>query len=216
MLNNRENNYVIILKQIIKIGDYMLIKIALTTLLTSTFLLAESGVGLNINDKDLELEATIDSRDLQALQTSSTIYQADFNFLNIDEDAKLVGFGIAAANRLEAVEGVELSFGGKFIWAEVGDNDFTAFPLVARVHYTFPPLMFNIPPVSLEGKALYAPKVLSFANSETYQEFRLNAEIEMIKNVKLYTGYRNIHAEYDAVSQDLFDTGFYGGLRISY
>jgi len=195
----------------------MFTKMTLTTLLTSAILFAESGVGLNINENDLELEGILDSRNLEALQTSSTIYQADVNFLNADEKAKLIGAGLAATNKLEAVEGVELSFGAKVIWAEVGDEDFTALPLMAKIHYTFPPLMFKIPPVSLEGKVLYAPKVLAFSGSESYREFRLNAEIEMIQNVKVYAGYRNIHTKYEGLSEKtLFNTGFYGGFKITY
>ena len=192
-------------------------KTIITTLLSSAVLLAESGAGLNINEKDLELEAVLDSRNLEALQTTSTIFQADVNFLSIDEDAKLIGVGIGATNKLEGLEGVEMTFGAKVIWAEVGINDnFTALPLMAKVKYTLPPLMFNIPPVSLEGKVLYAPKVLSFGDSESYSEFRLNAEIEMIESVRVYAGYRNIHTEYNGGGREVFDTGFYGGLKFTY
>jgi len=192
-------------------------KTIVTTLLSSVILFAESGGGLNINEKDLELEAVLDSRNLEAFQTTSTIFQAEANFLNIDENAKSVGVGVGATNKLEGIDGVELTLGTKFVWAEVGsDDDFTALPLMAKVRYNFPPLMFNIPPVAVEGKVLYAPKVLAFGDSESYREFRLNAEMEMIKNVKVYAGYRNIQTEYKDVANTLFDTGFYGGLRFSY
>jgi len=188
----------------------------MTTLLSSVVLFAESGGGLNINENDLELEATLDSRNLAALQTTSTIFQAEANFLNIDEKAKSVGVGVGATNKLEGIEGVEVTLGTKLVWAEVGDEDFTALPLMAKVRYDFPPLMFNIPPVSVESKYLYAPKVLAFGDSEAYREFRVNVEMEMIESVKIYAGYRNIQAEYKGVEDSLFDTGFYGGLRFSY
>jgi len=195
----------------------MVKKTIITTLLSSVILFAESGAGLNINEKDLEVEAFLDSRNLEAFQTTSTIFQAEVNFLNIDEKAKSVGAGIGATNKLEGIEGVEVTLGAKFVWAEVGANDdFTALPLMAKVRYNFPPLMFNIPPVSVESKFLYAPKVLAFGDSEAYREFRLNAEIEMIESVKIYAGYRNIKTEYKGVNNTLFDTGFYGGLRFSY
>jgi len=192
-------------------------KTIITTLISSVVLFAESGGGLNINENDLELEAILDSRNLEALQTTSTIFQAEANFLNIDEKVKSFGVGVGATNKLEGVEGVEVTLGTKLVWVETGKNDdFTALPLMAKVRYDFPPLMFNIPPVSIEGKALYAPKVLSFGDSKAYSEFRLNAEIEMIESVKIYAGYRNIHAKYDGIGNTLFDTGFYGGLRFSY
>jgi hypothetical protein len=156
---------------------------------------------------------------------------ADFNFLNIEDsekNAKLIGIGIGATNKLEGVEGIELTFGAKAILANIDDDDdseiedkwFAAVPLMGMIRYTFPPLMFNIPPISLETKILYAPKALSFGDSEKYSEFRVNADIEMIENVKIYTGYRNIITGFDVGDRDnedyLFSNGFYGGLRFTY
>jgi len=191
-------------------------KLLLTGLLTSTLVLAESGVGININEEDLEIEGILDSRNLEALQTSSTIFQADFNFLNNNEETKLLGAGIGATNKLKGIDGVELTLGSKFIWAEVANENFTSLPFMAKVKYSFPPLMFNIPPISLEGKVLYAPKVLSFGDSVTYNEFRVSADMEVIESVNIYVGYRNIHTRYVGVKPDLFNTSFYGGLKYSY
>ena len=191
-------------------------KIAISTIVTSAFLLAESGVGLNINEQDLEIEGVIDSRNLAALQTSSTIYQGDISFLNNNEETKIFGAGVGATNKLEGVEGVEITLGAKFMWAEVGNEDFTSLPFLAKVRYSLPPLMYNIPPVAFEGKILYAPKVLSFGDSESYSEFRVSADMEVIENVRLYAGYRNIHTGYKDIKNDLFNTSFYGGLKFSY
>ncbi len=194
----------------------MLKKIGLTLIMTSTLLLAESGVGININEQDLEVEAILDSRNLEALQTSSTIFQADVNFLINNEDTKLLGAGLGATNKLEGIEGVEVTLGAKFILAEVADESFTALPFMAKVRYSFPPLMFNIPPVGVQGKVLYAPKVLSFGDSVSYNEFRVSVDMEVIESVKIYAGYRNIHTRYVGIKPDLFNTSFYGGLKYSY
>lgn len=193
----------------------MLKKIVVSALLSSVMVYAESGVGLNINETDLEVEAVLDSRNLQALQTSSTIYQADFNFLNVNETSKFVGLGLGATNKVEGLEGVEMTFGAKAIWAELGRDDFTSLPLMGKIRYTFPPLMYNIPPVSLEGKVMYAPKALSFGDSEAYSEFRASASMEVIESVNVVIGYRNIHTEYKKIDT-LFDTGFYAGLKFTY
>jgi len=191
-------------------------KIALTTLFTSALLMAESGVGININDEDLEVEGILDSRNLAALQTTSTIYQADFNFLNINSDKRLFGAGIGATNKLEGVEGVELTFGIKFMWADVENENFTALPLMAKLRYEFPPLMYNIPPVAVEAKGLYAPNALAFGDSEKYSELRFAADIELIENVKVYAGYRNIHTGYKNSENYLFDNSYFAGLKMTY
>jgi len=191
-------------------------KVAFTTLMTSALLLAESGVGLNINEDDLELEGVLDSRNLAALQTSSTIFQADVNFLNENEENKLIGAGIGATNRVEGVEGLEATLGAKFIWAELGEEDFTALPLMAKLRYTFPPLMYNIPPLSVGGKILYAPKVLAFGDSKEYTEFRVSADLEVIESTNIYVGYRNIHTDYEGIGDSVFDNSFYAGIKFLY
>ena len=191
-------------------------KITFTSMIVSSLLLADSGVGININEQDLELEGILDSRNLAALQTSSTIFQADINFLNNNEETKLFGMGVGATNKLGGVEGVEITLGAKFIWSEVADESFTALPLMLKVRYSMPPLLYNIPPIGFEGKLLYAPKVLSFGESVTYNEYRLSADVEVIENVKVYAGWRNIHARYVGIKPDLFNTSFYGGLKFAY
>jgi len=194
-------------------------KILSTTLLSSVLLLADSGVGVNINEQDLEIEGVLDSRNLAAMQTSSTIYQADINFLYNDETSKLVGLGIGATNKVEGFEGLEATLGFKYIWAEVGEkqeDDFNALPLMGKVKYSFPPLMYNIPPVSVEAKVLYAPKVLSFGDSKSYHEYRVSADMEVIESGSIYVGYRNIHTENKDISNSLFNTSFYAGLKLRY
>jgi hypothetical protein len=200
-------------------------KILMSSIITTGLLSAQSGVGINVNANDLEIEGTLDSRNLALLQTSSTVYLGDFNFISKEDDdikSKLVGAGFGATNKLEGVEGVELTFGAKLILSNVKDDRkniddwFSALPLMGMVHYTFPPLMFNIPPISIEGKVLYAPGALAFGDADNYSEFRFSADIEMIENVKIYAGYRNIVTGYPEDTTYLFSNGFYGGLKFTY
>jgi hypothetical protein len=200
-------------------------KIVMSSIVTTGLLFAQSGVGINVNKNDLEVEGTLDSRNLAILQTSSTIYLGDFNFISKEDDdvkSKLVGAGFGATNRLEGVEGVELTFGAKLIISNVKDDNkniddwFSAMPLMGMIRYTFPPLMFNIPPVAIEGKVLYAPGALAFGDSDNYSEFRDSADIEMIENVKVYAGYRSIVTGYPEDTTYLFINGFYGGLKFTY
>ncbi len=200
----------------------MLKRSVLLSVMSATVLFAETGASININENDVEVEGVLDSRNLAILQNSATILQADTNFLNIDGNgkrARLFGAGIGATNAFEGVRGVELTFGAKIVLSSVDYDDedtFVALPLMAKVRYTFPPLLFHIPPVSLEGKILYAPGALAFGDSEKYSEFRASADIEMIPNVKIYAGYRNIHTEYIDGGDSVFNNGFYAGLKYSY
>jgi hypothetical protein len=203
----------------------MLKKIIVGSQITFSLVFAQSGVGINVNENDLEIEGRLDSRNLAIMQTSSAIYLADFNFINIEKDekkARLAGVGVGATNKLEGVDGVELTLGAKVIVSHTKDDLkyidkwFSAIPLTAMVRYSFPPLMFNIPPIAIEGKVLYAPGALAFGDSEGYSEFRVSGDIEMIKNVKIYAGYRNIITGYPTDTDYIFSNGFYGGLKFIY
>ncbi len=203
----------------------MLKNILISLLILCGVVYAQSGAGINVNKNDLEIEGTLDSRNLAIMQNSSTILLGDFNFINIDNDiknSKLFGAGIGATNRLEGVDGVELTFGVKFILSKAEDEKkgidkwFSATPLMGIVHYKFPPLMFNIPPISVEGKILYAPGALAFGDSDSYSEFRVSGDIEIIQNVKIYAGYRNIVTGYYFDKNYVFNNGFYGGLKFIY
>jgi len=200
-------------------------KIIIGSIIASGVLFAQSGVGINVNQDDLEIEGTLDSRNLAYLQTSSTIYLGDFNFINKEDNdvsSKLLGVGFGATNQFEAIPGMELTFGAKLILSDVDDDRkgiddwFSAMPLMAMARYVFPPLMYNIPPVSVEGKVLYAPGALTFGDSDSYSEFRVSGDMEMIENVKIYVGYRHIVTGYEKDDNYIFDNGFYGGLKFIY
>jgi len=203
----------------------MLKKVILFLVVVGGVLVAESGVGININRYDLEVEGTIDSRNLLIMQDSPSIFLGDFNFINIDEDAqsdKLVGAGVGVTNKFDAIEGMELTFGAKFILSSINNREkdidkwFLAMPLFMTARYNFPPLMFNIPPVAVEGKIAYGPGPLAFGEADNYSEFRISGDILMIPNVRIYAGYRHIVTGFKVDKNYLFSNGFYGGLKFVY
>jgi len=201
----------------------MLSKITTAVMLSTSILLAENGASININETDLEIGVSIDSRNFEYIQRSSTMFQTDFNFLNSNNDkkrGKLLGAGFGATNQLEGAEGVELTFGAKLIWSNTKinnqDKDFTALPLMAKLRYNVPPLRFNIPPVALESHLLYAPRALAFADANNYREFKVSADIEMIENVRVYGGYRNIVVGYENDKDFTFNNSLFCGLKFIY
>jgi hypothetical protein len=72
-----------------------------------------------------------------------------------------------------------------------------------------------IPATTLSAKLAYAPSVLSFIDADQYLEYRLEADVEVISNIHIYGGYRNIDTDYEAFDYNLNDS-WYGGLKISF
>ncbi|MEA2049093.1 MAG: YfaZ family outer membrane protein [Campylobacterota bacterium] len=183
-------------------------KLFLTSLLSFGLLQAENSIGINISDEDLEVLAAINLNQY-ADYSDSTTYVIDGYYLRTDED-NLFGLGLSGENTLQGVQGLTLGFGAKFVFAD----DFTALPLLGKARYTLP---FNdrIPTTSLGISFAYAPPVLTFSDGESYREFRMEADMEVIQNIHLFTGYRNIDTEYESYDTT-FNESFYAGMKLSF
>ncbi|HSR74489.1 MAG TPA: YfaZ family outer membrane protein [Sulfurovum sp.] len=183
-------------------------KLCFTSLLSIGLLHAQSSVGLNVNNDDLEMLGSID---LNALTSYSggTSFMIDAAYLHADGD-NLANVGISAEGSFQGAYGLALGFGAKLVFTD----DFMALPLFAKAKYTLP-LHDSIPTTSLSTSFAYAPSVLAFMDAERYTEFRVEADMEVITNIHLFTGYRNIHTKYDTHDK-IFNNSFYGGMKLSF
>ncbi|RRS32466.1 MAG: hypothetical protein P794_01125 [Epsilonproteobacteria bacterium (ex Lamellibrachia satsuma)] len=183
-------------------------KLILATLLLTGTISAETNIGININNEDVELLGELNFNTLTDY-SSGTTYILGGSYLHTDGD-NLATLGFRGQNTLQGVEGLTLAIGAKFIFAD----DFMALPLMAKATYALP-LIDTIPTTSLAASFAYAPSVLTFVDGETYTEFRLEADMEVISNVHIFTGYRNIDTEYGNFDKT-FNNSFYGGMKLSF
>lgn len=184
-------------------------KICFTSLLSMGLLHAQSSVGLNVNDEDLEARASIDLNALTSSYSEGTSYTLDASYLHTDRD-NLVTLGASAESTFQGVEGLAFGLGIKSVFTD----DFIAVPLWVQAKYTLP-FGYSVPKTTLATSFAYAPSVLAFRDGESYKEFRVEADMELVTNVHLFTGYRNIHTEYETYDK-LFNNSFYGGMKLNF
>ncbi|HFU77394.1 MAG TPA: hypothetical protein ENK68_02700 [Epsilonproteobacteria bacterium] len=182
--------------------------ILIATLFFSSTIHAENSIGIDINSDDVEVLASVNLNTL-ADYANGTTYILDTSYLRSDGD-NLTRIGFSGQNRLQGIEGLTLAFGLKGVFA----SDFLAFPLMAKATYELP-LKDSIPTTSLSLNLAYAPSVLSFRDADNYSDFRLEADMEVISNIHLFTGYRNISTNYNS-NDKTFNNSFYGGLKLSF
>ncbi|PHS33925.1 MAG: hypothetical protein COA92_02470 [Sulfurovum sp.] len=183
-------------------------KLLLSTFLFTGFLSAENSIGIDINSKDVEILASIN---LNALTdyANGTTYILDLNYLHSDGD-NMTRVGFLGQNTLQGVEGLTLSIGLKTVLAD----DFLAFPIMARGNYVLP-LNGSIPTTSLALSLAYAPSILTFLDGEDYTDISLELDMEVISNIHIFTGYRNIKTNYTIIDKT-FNNSFYGGIKLSF
>lgn len=183
-------------------------KILLGSFLVSTLLGAQNAVSLNINDEDVEVQTSLDLNNFMSY-TSGTLYTFDANYLHSDGD-NLLGIGFSGENQLQGIYGLRVGLGIKAVFAD----EFAAVPFLAKAAYALP-LTNAIPTTTLEISFAYAPEVLSFNEAENYTEFRTQLGMEVIPNIHLFTGYRNIDTDYKAADHT-FNESFYLGLKFGF
>lgn len=183
-------------------------KLCLISFFSFGLLYAQSGIGLNVNNEDLEVRASIDLNAL-TYYSDSTSYTLDASYLHTDGD-NLTTLGVSAESTFQGVEGLALGLGIKSVFTD----DFMALPFFAKAKYRLP-FNYSVPPTTLSTSLAYAPSVLSFRDAENYTEFRVEANMEIITNVHLYTGYRNIDTDYE-MHDHTFNDSFYGGMKLSF
>ena len=183
-------------------------KLFFSSLLSLGMLHAQNTIGLNINSDDLEVLAAMNLNTF-ADYSDSTTYVVDASYLHTDGD-NLSTIGLSGENTFQGVEGLALGLGIKSVFAD----DFIAIPFFVKAIYTLP-FNYSIPTTSLTTSLAYAPSVLAFSDAESYTEFRVEADMEIITNIHLFTGYRNIDTEYDTHDQT-FNNSFYGGMKLSF
>ncbi len=183
-------------------------KLLLATLLAVGLLQAETSIGLDINNEDVEIIGELNFNSL-ADYSSGTTYVLDVSYLYTDGD-HLGAVGFSGQNTLQGAEGLTLAFGAKLAFAE----DFMALPLMAQASYALP-FIDTIPTTSLIGSFAYAPEVLTFLDGKTYSELRLEADMEVISNMHIFGGYRNIDTDYEYRDYN-FNDSFYVGMKLSF
>ena len=183
-------------------------KLILATCLLTNTLMAETSVGLNINEEDLEISAEFNINEM-AVFSSGTRYILSMNYLYMDED-HLATVGLSGENSLQGIEDLSMAFGAKLVYR----NNFLALPLMAKAKYILP-FTDSVPMTSMIATVAYAPSVLAFSDAASYTEFRLEANMEVISNIHLFTGYRNIDTDY-VEKDDKFNESLYLGMKLTF
>jgi len=189
-------------------------KLFLATLLFTGFLHAETSIGLDINNEDVELIGEVNFNSL-ADYSSGTTFVISGTYLyaggnDNDDGEHLLTLGFSGQNSLQGMEGLSVAIGAKAVFAD----DYMALPLFIRANYALP-LIDTIPTTSFFADFAYAPSVLTFSDGESYTEYRIGADMEIISNTHIFVGYRNIDTDYTTGDYN-FNDSFYGGLKLSF
>ncbi len=175
-------------------------------LATQLFAIQRFGFGLNVNTNAVEFEA---KANMSPFLSDDPIYRnfyADFNLIS-DNDT-LVGLGLYVDNTFYSYQPLSFQVGIRTIFTSYSDNDMFALPILFGFKHKI--YMGNLPVGSLGAKILYAPSPLSFQDAKKYLQWNIEAAMQIIENVEIYAGYRNIDTDYESIQLKYNDSGYLG------
>ncbi|MBN2825270.1 MAG: hypothetical protein JXQ76_08105 [Campylobacterales bacterium] len=184
----------------------------LIILILSSTLMAKDTIGFNVNGDSVEVQSHTDVTGYIQTDEDTTKYKIETNYLNTPY-SYLLGAAFTANGDVPAVEGLKFAVGAKLVMSDNKQESFFAIPLLAKAVYKLP--IGDIPPSYLSAHLLYAPGTLSFSDANSYTEFRVEADVDVIDNVSVYSGYRSIDTDYESYEKSL-DQSIYGGLKLSF
>jgi len=187
----------------------MLKKISLASLIlvTSLFSFEKGSFGININQDDVEFEA----RSSVSLLTNSPVYSNFFvNGNYISSDESLIGLGISVENSPINYQNIVFNIGLRSVFSDHAGQDFMAMPIVVGTKAQL--FLGDLPTTYIGAKVGYAPSALSFKDADEYTEYRIEVDSNIIPNVNVYAGYRNIDTDYKSRAYNLNDS-FYAGFK---
>jgi len=197
----------------------MLKKTTLIALYAASAFAMHSGE-ININNKDLEIGVKFDLGQFNTAIEPDTMYVGG-KFINADGDhatdkpADLDPYFELNFLMMRAVgnQGMSIGMGTKAAFSE----HYLAIPLGLEFAYELP--VTDFVPMYLHGSLYYAPSVLCMSDADSYLEYRISYDVEVIKNGLITLGYRNIDTNYDNSGSKVdftYNDSFYVGFKIGF
>lgn len=179
----------------------MLKKLSMLTLCgVSAFALNTAEI--NVNDTDLELIGKLDMGQMINSVEPNTVFLG-LRFLEADEkhseyeNADIESFVELNFLMLKQIarSGFSVGLGVKANSTKLDNKDFVSVPLGLEASYKIPASEYI--PMYVGGSIYHAPSVLSFEDAENFMEYRVNFDLEVIKNGRVTIGYRSLDTNYE-------------------
>jgi hypothetical protein len=171
----------------------MLKKLSLITV-SAVSVFAMHSAEINVNNRDLELDLKFDMGQFNETIEPHTVFLGG-KYLKADEKHSNVNsiddyYELNFLMQKEVSENLRLGLGIKVNHTK----DFTTFPLGIEASYKLP--IETVAPLYIGGSFYYAPDVLAAEDADSFKEYRVTLDAEVIKNGLVTVGYRTLDTDY--------------------
>ena len=148
-------------------------------------------------------------------QFQSSALRAEAGWLHHSDNGDVFHIGAHLSGQASAREDeVTAGLGVRLVYTDgdINDQDGAALPIGGYVNFT--PQRYDR--FSLRGHAYFSPDVLSFGDSEQYEEYGVRASYNLMRDADIFVGARYINGEYKTAPDAKFDTGMHVGISLRF
>lgn len=192
----------------------MIKKLLVLTCFIST-LFAVNRADLNINNDTLEINGFMDVAEYASADVQVDGMYMGAGLIDPDDRTALYNVQLLLEKSLDGVDGMKAGLGLKLLYADKSKENFLALAPGGFVEKLIP--VDTVVPMYAEGIFYFSPKTLSMRSAESYLEYRLQLNFEIMEEGKVYFGYRNMTVEWDSNIQEKdYSSTVYVGLQIGF
>lgn len=175
----------------------------------------DNSVYLGINDTDVNLGAQLDLKSINPYVSQASKYYVQLDFIGSAKDGEDKNY-LSGAFKLKSpidIPNVKLSMGIKAVVVDVVNEDTTLnVPLTIGGEYKVNEK------TKIQTDLSFAPKVLSFNDSEGYWDLSVSASYSIVKNGDIYVQYKQIVNEYEDGTESKLDNDgkIYVGYKLTF
>lgn len=145
--------------------------------------------------------------------TSGGGTEVDYGLLHQEDDIYVGSLGLHLVDNAGTSDSpIQVGLGGRLQFVDTDPASGGVLSIGAFGRYSFP----NANRFALAGNVHFAPGVTSFGDIEQYLEYGVRAEYEVLRNGRLYLGYRKIEADFDIAEDVDLDKGVHFGMHFTF
>lgn len=126
-----------------------------------------------------------------------------------DEEAHLAHVGLMVSGKNWSQSGnFDISLGGRGVFVDTKPEDGMAIAFGGRVRFS--PLQR----IGIGGEVFYAPKITSFSDVDSYKEWSVSLDYQLLTQGFVYVGYRKVEIDFDDIGDVEIDDNAHVGMKL--
>jgi hypothetical protein len=182
---------------------------ALLCVCAATPALADS-IDVNLHDKAIRGTYTMQLQSTKGLSAEAGLLYAEDNNNNNDSETMIHGGVLVSGENWSKSGTFDIALGARLLYATPGDLDMLALAFGGRLRFS------PVPRLGIGGHFYYAPDITTFIDSNSYEEYGLRLDYQVLPQAFVYVGHRRVKVDFGLPGYWEMDDHVHVGFKMTF